>query len=89
MNGLAADITALAAAVLIVSIGALLVGFMARHRDCHRPQPVRVADLPRRLKPAGRRIWDGHPFTDPHTGLLIDDELEASISRHPAGKDRR
>ena len=93
MNGLAADLTALASAGLVVSIGGLWLGWVwqARRPD---PRPLSASDLivaPRidRTRPQHPqlRIWNGQPWVDPRD-LLWHDELDAAVARHPAGKAR-
>lgn len=99
MNGLATDVTMVAYAGLVVSLGGLWLSCLWREQEYRRARPakrpVSVSGLivsPRidRSRPQHPqlRIWDGEPWCDPRD-LLWHDELDAAISRHPAGKERR
>lgn len=64
MNGLAPDITAIAAATLFVSVGALWLGCMWHHRS-PTPRPKSISDLIVSPPHPTRRIWSGEPWDDP------------------------
>lgn len=85
MNGLAADITVAAIGVGLLSAGLLLAGFRWDRR-APRPKPVSVSHLIAAPTPPPRRIWTGEPFDNPRD--LLDDGLDGSMSRHPAGRGR-
>ena len=83
MNGLATDITVAAIGVGLLSLGLLIAGFRwDRHTE--RPKPVSVSDLIASPKPRPRHLWTGQPFTDPR-----DLDLDTSMSRHPAYRNRK
>lgn len=65
MNGLALDITMLAAAGLLLSIGGLALGCAWRERDYRRGRALSVADLIEAPRPQrARKIWDGTTVFD-------------------------
>lgn len=89
---MATDFALISAAVLLLSLALITWGYATRLRDCHKPTPWRLSDRTTPLDPPppplDRRLWDGEVWTDPRD-LMVDDSLEGSISRHPAGKGRR